>query len=250
MGHDAAMDAIAYDGSGNDVTFATCLQHLRCWRCWKAFQIPTGYGDQEANFLYRCSRCDAARALDGIDYQSCFWRYVKRLEATGQRIVPLRDTLYWWFDWEFQTHWILRCACGGRFEARFIKLAPKCSNCGARNPGWLPWPINNDPTFLKLPALIYAIPQVYQRYDTSEPAWVLEQSRQLRIKQDQERERKHGWLPKALAVLSLGLLFSIWGVFTLVSRVFGFLSNTNQFMKRSKGRDEISTFTRMGKTIG
>ena len=190
--------------------------------------MPTGYGDAEADYLYRCSRCDAARGLTSRDYQDCFWRYIKRMTTLGEPVIPIRNVLYWRFDWEFQKRWVQDCSCGGKFEQRFIKLTPKCTHCGIVNLGWLPWPVDEIPSSVQLPALIYSIPGEYQSYDTSEPAWLLEQSKQYRSQWDRAVDRIPERLRKVLAILFLVLILGFGKVLMLLTSLFGFVTNTNQ----------------------
>lgn len=232
--------SIAYDGSGNDVEVVTRLQHIRCWRCWRLFQVPTGSGDQETAFLYHCNRCGSERGVDGDDYQKCFWRYIKKLRADGKPIIQIRQNLYRQFDRGFQKHWFPKCSCGGGFKARFLRPVPRCSHCGIRNLGWLPWPIDEDPAFLKVPALIYRIPPTYQRFDTSVPSWLLNKPQELRTEQERKKEGNFLWMLRLLALLLVGFIACIYslvyGFYVGISRVFGFLTGTHKQKPRKIGK--------------
>ena len=145
-----------------------CLtQHIRCWKCWRVFQVFLKPYDFDPDSLFRCDTCHTLRALREEDYTSVFIRYFRRHTSKKTQDLLDMEVLKKSFRKEFEEKWAEICSCGGRFRDG-VKPVLRCPSCNAKTPRWIPWPIDPQVT-PPLPVLKYLIPTEYLAYESSLP---------------------------------------------------------------------------------
>jgi len=156
---------MSHNPATNTIRFKAYRIPIRCWRCWKRYEVFTPYEFVDVSRL-QCDRCSEVRISS---YEQCTAAKSKYLDVH-------RSALRGWggkkeeraFAEVFEEQWAEPCTCGGRFRFR----APfRCPHCRAR--ALVFWWFRGEDEIVEsppIPVLRFTIPPEYAN-SPARPSW-------------------------------------------------------------------------------
>ncbi len=157
-----------YDSATNTMHFKAYRVPIRCWRCWKRYEVFTPYEFVDV-MRFQCDRCGKRRVIPSYsgygEAESKFLdlRYpsLRREDESKRHMNEFLPV--------FENHWVSEsCSCGGHFRFR----APfRCPHCRSR--ALVFWWFRGEDEVVEsppIPVLRFTIPPEYAN-SPARPPW-------------------------------------------------------------------------------